>query len=105
MIETITQTSYRVECDYPGCTAKRTLKAKTNRLSWPWISICRTTTRLDQARVTHYCGVTHASASLGDKFETVRIETDGVDLLETVFLNGDIVKRYTFEEVRNVSNQ
>lgn len=41
----------------------------------------------------------------GDKFETVRIETDGVDLLETVFLNGDIVKRYTFEEVRNVSNQ
>ena len=34
------------------------------------------------------------------QFKTVRIEEDGEDLLQTVFLNGEIVKEYTFDEIR-----
>jgi nicotinamide phosphoribosyltransferase len=34
------------------------------------------------------------------EFKTVRIEEPGEDLLETVFLNGELIKEYTFDEVR-----
>jgi nicotinamide phosphoribosyltransferase len=35
-----------------------------------------------------------------DEFKTVRLEEEGEDLLQTVFLNGDLVKEFTFDEVR-----
>jgi nicotinamide phosphoribosyltransferase len=34
------------------------------------------------------------------QFKTVRLEEEGEDILETVFLNGDLVKEFTFDEVR-----
>lgn len=34
------------------------------------------------------------------QFKTVRLEEDGDDLLQTVFLNGELVKDFTFDEVR-----
>jgi nicotinamide phosphoribosyltransferase len=38
--------------------------------------------------------------NVGEDYRTVRLEEGGEDLLETVFLNGEITRRQTFEEIR-----
>lgn len=37
---------------------------------------------------------------VGERYHTVRIEEPGEDLLETVFLNGEITRRQNFDEIR-----
>lgn len=82
-------------------TLKFAMKASAARINGEWVDVYKDPVT-DKGKVSKKGRITLVEDDYGNK-RTVRINEvgDQVDLLETVYYNGKIVKEYTFEEVRN----